>query len=62
MNPNRSYRLDIEPFRYWLTHVYEGNVSEVDFSKGTAAEMSHDVANDFDSWIDSIKLNLRLSM
>ena len=62
MNPNRSYRLDIEPLRYWLTHVYEGNVTEVDFSEGTAAEMSHDVANDYDSWIDSIKLNLRLSM
>lgn len=62
MNPSRSFRLFDEPFRYWLSSVYIGNVTVVDTSNGTIAEMDHDIANEYDTWVEQLKFNLRNSM
>ena len=61
MDPRRSYRLNNEPFRYWLANVFDGNHTDVDNSDDTIVEMSHDIANAYDTWVDGMKSNLRLS-
>lgn len=61
MDSTYAYRLLNERFRYWFS-LQHGNTSSVAELSNEIVQMPHDMANEYDTWVEQMKLNIRQNL